>query len=135
MSNRHVQKVLNQVAKRVSQLEIDHAERQAIIEHVFDESRVAMLRAWHSADFIYRLIEASPSIPVPEREKLRAVADELMDLAHQSPKNVLEAGRQELAQAQTKDSKPDALDGVIGELKGEWEALKTELGDLFRWNR
>lgn len=130
--DRRTQAVLDKIAENVEQLEIDHTLRRAITDHIFDESRVAMLRAIHSADFIYRLIETSSSIPEHQKAAMRGIADQVIELAQQVPRDAYEDGRRQLEETRAPHRTTDGLDGVLQELQTEWNSVKTELESLFR---
>lgn len=75
------------VAYRIEQLDLDRQEREAILEHLCDTSRVAFLQAVQTSDFIHRLLEASPGLPAHQRSALLAIADEVLELARRVPQD------------------------------------------------
>jgi ribosomal protein L17 len=134
-ADHRTQAVFDQVAASLEQMDIDHTLRQAITEQIFDSSRVAMLRAIHSADFIHRLIEVTPSLSEQQHRELRGIADDLIQLARQAPQDAHERGKLQQQEPRDSQRKADALDGVVRDVQAEWEGLKEEWASMTRWLR
>ena len=105
------------------------------MEHVLDHSYTAALRAIHSADFIHRLIQITPSLTERQHRELEAMADELIRAARQIPQDASDRAILANSTGAQTDRAPDALDGILAEARSEWEALKQDLTGLSRWLR
>jgi hypothetical protein len=135
ISDRRTQSVLDKVEETLEQMEIDHVLRQKIMEQVFESSNLALFRAVHSADFIERLIEISPSLTKQQKRVLRSVTDELIQLAREVPQDAFERGMRLHEEARDAKHKLDALEVLAGEIQTEWEGLKEEWSGFKQWLR
>jgi len=130
--DRREQAVYETLASRVEELELDHTLEEAVIEHLLDRSRVAFLRAVHSADFIQRIITITPSLTQQQHDELRGIADNLFQLTRQVPREAYDRGTLGDQDTQEPKRKPDVLDGFFREGQAEWEALKQDLASIAR---
>ena len=137
-AEQQVQGVLADVAARVEQLELTHRQERAIVEHVFDDSHVALLRAIHSADFIQRLIEITPSLTEKQHQELQGLADELIRAARRVPDDASDEAKLLLRGNQEPERQPDLLGRFVGWVRasGDTKERKPDLlDDVFRWLR
>jgi hypothetical protein len=134
-ADQRIQAVFAEVAARAERLELSRRQERAIVEHVLDDSAAVFLRAIHSADFIHRLIQITPSLTERQHRELEAMADELIRAARQVPQDASDRARLERSLAAQTGRAPDALDGILAEARSEWEALKQEMASLTRWLR
>lgn len=135
VQDRRTQAVLDKAAATIAQMQIDQALQRAITDQIFDTSHAAAFRAVHSADFINRLIDITPSLTEAQEQELHGVVNDLILIARKAPQEAYERGK--LAQQKVKEPQRsgDALDGFLGELRGEWNALLQELTSITRWLR
>ena len=134
-ADKRVQAVFAEVAARAERLELSHRQERAIVEHVLDDSYTAALRAIHSADFIHRLIQITPSLTERQHRELEAMADDLIQAARQVPQDASDRARVGRSIGAQTERAPDALDGILAEARSEWEALKQDVTGLSRWLR
>ena len=132
---RQAQAILDKVAATVERLELEHTMQQAITEQIFDSSRVAVIRAVHSADFIHRLIEITPSLTEHQHHALRGIADDLIQLARPAPQEVRERVQPQQPVIRDAGRPPDLLDDFLRDMQAEWEGLKVELASVTRFWR
>jgi hypothetical protein len=133
--DRRTQAVLDQVAAAVAQLQIDQAIRQQITDQIFDTTHTALFRAVHTADFIERLIDVTPSLSDQQQDELRGVANDLILIARKAPQEAYERGQVLQQAARRPQRKSDALDGLIRDVQGELTALRKDLAGITRWLR
>lgn len=137
--DRRTQALFAQVTAAIAQLELEQSLRQQITDQIFESSASAIFRAVHTGDFIERLIEVTPSLTTQQQQELRAIADDLIDVARQSPADAYERGRTLQHEARSAVTKPHALARLAAEVDAEaevfWEALLQEWHTFVSWLR
>jgi hypothetical protein len=118
------------IEERVRQLDLERQLDQAILDHVLDTSHTAILRAVHSADFIHRVIEVTPSLSAYQQEELGAIADELIAMVKRLPSD---AKARALAQLRPQSPRDDPLEELRQLLMQEWKGAREDWRRLRNW--
>src|SRR4051812_16100356 len=143
-AERRSQAVLQSVEARILQLELDHSLERAVIDHLFDTSRVAFLRGAYDAGFIQRLIAMTPALTEKQQTELSRIADDLLQFARQQVNEAHENGRRQLAADGGTGREPDLVDRFTRWLRGGETAHRASrrtlrerdfVDDFFDWLR
>ena len=126
--------VLSEMAARVKQLELSQRLERDIVDELCDTSSAALFRLVRSADFIYQMIELTPSIPESKQQALREIAEDLVEIAGRANREAYERRLQQM-DATAKQRNPDALEWLRREAQVEVDGLKAEWTSLKRWLR
>lgn len=135
--DRRAQAVFDKARAALHQLELDQVLQNQITDQIFDTSTSTLFRAVHTADFIERLIEVTPSLTELQKQELREIANDLLVFARKAPLDAYERGRARQQEVRTATSHP--VDRFLIDLRAEWlvfvHELDAEWQTVVRWLR